>query len=63
MGDNADSDAVEKVVAAIFTALIDGLDQLRYAPTNGIQPLLDAQGGGSEPAYRPLTLGIFTPRM
>ena len=62
MGDNADPDAVEKVVAAIFTASTDGLDQLRYAPTNDIRPLLDARRNSSEPAYRALTLGIFTPQ-
>jgi NAD(P)-dependent dehydrogenase (short-subunit alcohol dehydrogenase family) len=62
LGDNADPDAVEKVVAAIFTASTDGLDQLRYAPTNDIQPLLDARRSGSEPDYRALTLGLFTPQ-
>lgn len=61
MGSNADADAVEKVVTSIFTAATDGTDQLRYAPTNDIQPILNARRSSSEQDYRALTLNIFTP--
>lgn len=60
MGQGSDPDAVEKVVAAIFTAATDGTNQLRYAPTNDIQPLLNARRGSSEQEYRALTTGLFS---
>lgn len=59
MAEAADADAVEKVVAAIFEAATDGTDQLRYAPTNDIAPLLSARRGSSEDEYRALTRGLF----
>ncbi|WP_286612140.1 SDR family oxidoreductase [Variovorax jilinensis] len=62
MGSSADPDAVEKVAAAIFTAATDGSNQLRYSPTDDIQPILNARRSSSEQAYRSLTLGIFTPK-
>jgi len=62
MQDSADPDAVEKVIDAIFAAATDGTTQLRYAPTNDIQPILNARRGTSEEQYRAFTLGIFTPQ-
>lgn len=59
MGAASDADAVDKVVAAIFTAATDGTDQLRYAPTSDIQPLLAARRSSSEEEYRALTNAIF----
>lgn len=59
MGSSADPDAVEKVVESIYAAATDGTDQLRYAPTNDIQPLLEARRGASEQEYRTLTLSVF----
>ena len=61
MGSSADADAVHKVVVAIFVAASDGSNQLRYAPTNDIQPLLNARRATSEQEYRTITLGMFTP--
>jgi NAD(P)-dependent dehydrogenase (short-subunit alcohol dehydrogenase family) len=63
MGAAADPDAVAKVVAAIFAAATDGLDQLRYTPTSDILPLLDARRSASEAQYRTLTRAMFTPAM
>lgn len=59
---NADTDAVEKVVASIFTAATDGTDQLRYAPTDDMQPLLKARRSTSEEQYRAFTLNLFAPK-
>jgi len=61
MGSSADADAVHKVVVAIFVAASDGSNQLRYAPTNDIQFLLNARRSTSEQEYRTITLGMFTP--
>lgn len=62
LAEAADPDAVEKVVAAIFEAAIDRSDRLRYAPTNDIQPMLNARRGTSEEDYRHFTGGVFVPR-
>ena len=37
MAGAADTDAVEKVVQAIYEAATDGTDRLRYSPTNDIK--------------------------
>ena len=59
MGSAADPDAVEKVVAAVFAAATDASKQLRYAPTDDIQPMLNARRASSEDAYRSAMLGVF----
>ncbi|SDM52263.1 Short-chain dehydrogenase [Catalinimonas alkaloidigena] len=55
----SDPDAVEKVVEAMYEAATDGKDQLRYAPTDDIQPLLQARRSTSEPTYQSLTHQLF----
>lgn len=57
--DASDPDAVETVAASIFEASTDGRDQLRYAPTNDIQPMLKARRSTSEAEYRAEMLSIF----
>jgi len=59
MGEAADKDAVAKVAAAIFTAATDGTSQLRYTPTNDIEPFLQARRSASEEQYRALTSAVF----
>jgi len=61
MASLADPDAIGKVVAAIFTAATDGSRQLRYSPTDDIQPILNARRSTSEREYRSVTLEMFTP--
>lgn len=60
--DASDQDALEKVVASIFEASTDGSDQLRYTPTNDIQPMLNARRSTSEAEYRAETLAMFASR-
>lgn len=62
MGSNADSDAVDKVVASIFEAANDSSDKLSFAPTNDIRLLLESRRGSSEDDYRALTLSLFSPK-
>jgi len=62
MGNNADPNAVEKVVEAIFEAANDQSDRLRYMPTNDIRPILDARRGTSEEEYQSFTHGLFVSR-
>lgn len=61
MAGGSDPDAIEKVVAAIYEAANDGTDQLRYAPTNDIHPILEARRGSSEEQYQTLVRGFFVP--
>jgi len=62
MGEAADADAVDKVVAAIFAAATDGARQLRYTPTSDILPLLQARRSASEAQYQALTNDLFSGR-
>jgi NAD(P)-dependent dehydrogenase (short-subunit alcohol dehydrogenase family) len=59
---NSDSDAVGKVVEAIFAAATDGTDQLRYTPNDDIRPLLTARRESSEQDFIALMRGFFLPR-
>lgn len=59
MATGSDADAVQKVVAAIYEAATDGKDQLRYAPTNDILPILNARRSSSETEYHQFTNNIF----
>jgi NAD(P)-dependent dehydrogenase (short-subunit alcohol dehydrogenase family) len=59
---NSDSDAVGKVVEAIFAAATDGTDQLRYTPNDDIRPLLTARRESSEREFIALMRGFFLPR-
>lgn len=61
MAAGSDPDAVEKVAAAIYDAVTDGTDRLRYAPTDDIRPILDARRGTSEERYQALVRGLFAP--
>ena len=63
VGEAADPDAVDKVVAAIFAAATDGTDQLRYTPTNDIAPILNARRSTSEAEYQSFTTGLFVPQV
>jgi NAD(P)-dependent dehydrogenase (short-subunit alcohol dehydrogenase family) len=58
---NSDSDAVGKVVEAIFAAATDGTDQLRYMPNDDIRPLLKARRESSEQDFIALMRGFFLP--
>jgi len=59
LGANSDDDAVEKVVAALYAAATADDDQLRYAPTSDIQPLLNARRSSSEEEFNSFTNGLF----
>lgn len=59
MAGGSDPDAVEKVAAAIFQAVTDSADRLRYAPTDDIQPLLEARRGLSEDKYQAFVHQLF----
>ena len=59
---NSDSDAVGKVVEAIFAAATDGTDQLRHMPNDDISPLLTARRESSEQEFIALMRGFFLPR-
>jgi len=50
---------VEKVVAALYAAATADDDQLRYAPTSDIQPLLNARRSSSEEEFNSFTNGLF----
>lgn len=58
---NADADAVEKIVEAIFTAATDRTDQLRYTPNDDIRPVLTARRGSSEQAFMTQMRALFVP--
>jgi NAD(P)-dependent dehydrogenase (short-subunit alcohol dehydrogenase family) len=59
MSQASDPDAIEKVVAAIYEAVNDNSDQLRYTPTDDIRPLLNARRSTSETEYHNFTQGLF----
>ncbi|MGE9310502.1 SDR family oxidoreductase [Niabella sp. CJ426] len=61
MASGSDTDAVEKVVAAIYESATDNSTRLRYSPTQDIQPILNARRSSSEEAYQQFTTSIFTP--
>jgi NAD(P)-dependent dehydrogenase (short-subunit alcohol dehydrogenase family) len=57
----SDTDAVEKVVQAIFAAATDGTDQLRYTPTDDIRPVLAARRETSEQNFIAIVRSFFLP--
>lgn len=59
MQGTSDPDAVEKVIASIYTAATDVTDQLRYTPTDDIAPILNARRSTSEAEYQAFTNSIF----
>lgn len=61
VGAGADSDAIERVVEAMFAAATDGTDQLRYTPNDDARPLLAARRESSEQEYMALVRSIFLP--
>lgn len=60
MAEGSDRDAVAKVVAAVFEAVTDGTDRLRYAPTSDIQPILKARRSSSDAEYEAFVRGLFS---
>ena len=60
MAGGADPDAIQKVAAAVFEAATDGLDHLRYVPTEDVRPLLDARRQTSEEQYEAVVRGLFS---
>jgi NAD(P)-dependent dehydrogenase (short-subunit alcohol dehydrogenase family) len=61
--DVQDQKSIDDAVAqGIYAAATNGTDQLRYSPTNDIQPILNARRSTSEQECRALMLGIFTPQ-
>lgn len=59
MAGGADPDAVRKVAACVFEAVTDGSDRLRYAPTDDVQPILNARRQTSEEEYEAFVRGRF----
>jgi NAD(P)-dependent dehydrogenase (short-subunit alcohol dehydrogenase family) len=56
----SDSDAVEKVVDAIFAAATDDGDRLRYVATDDIKPLIAARRETSEEQYMAHMRALFS---
>jgi NAD(P)-dependent dehydrogenase (short-subunit alcohol dehydrogenase family) len=63
MASNSDSDAVGKVVEAIFAAATDETDQLRYMPNDDIRPILTARRECSEQDFIALMRSFFLSRL
>jgi NAD(P)-dependent dehydrogenase (short-subunit alcohol dehydrogenase family) len=61
VGAGADSDAIERVVEAMFAAATDGTDQLRYTPNDDMRALLMARREASEQEYMALVRSVFLP--
>jgi hypothetical protein len=59
MATNADSDAVGKVVEAMFAAATSGTHQLRYMPNDDIRPILTARRASSEQYFTALMRDFF----